>query len=280
MDLVSQFVDARMWFRSNTLVNPKALTDPTDRSPVEVRQGVDQPFGWILAPVEAAVTLLTNLAQTMARRTPEISGGSLNLQGQKEDTGESGIAIFRRQLQRQVIQTALFANHRRSRRLAGQRLMRRIQQAFTTEMTVRLEDEVGEPVLAVLNAADAAGVTKEQYAELRQAAVAAGRPRILRDLSALSFDVVVSDAPVTPTARALQVQQILEFVKAFPDLGKLMADVLIEQSDLPGRNRILKRIQRFMPEYQAPPAAGPGGPGGVPGGPPVPALPPSGAVAA
>ena len=94
-------------------------------------------------------------------------------------------------------------------------------------------------------------------------------------MSALKFDVVISETPATPTARAMALLAVLEILKTLPGLAPAFLDIVVELAELPDRERLLQRVHNLMDPRvlgEAPTGGGvgPGAPKppGVPEGPP------------
>lgn len=160
----------------------------------------------------------------------ETSGVNAPLQGQAA-AGDSGIKVARLQAQGQIITSELFDNYRRSRRLIGKRLAKRVQQTFTGEMTVRLQSDAGGTQFVTLN-------QKEVDAE--------GHQHVVRDIPNLTYDVTISDSPSTPTARAAAAELLLDLIGKFPNLAPALADILVEMTDIPNREQVLERVREVM----------------------------------
>lgn len=193
----------------------------------------------------------------------EISGINADLLGEK-GTDASGIAIARRQQQGQVIATSLFDNHKRSRRLIGQRLCKRIQQVYTREMTIRLDLGAAGTDFVTLNA--------------RRVDPGTGRITVTNNVPDLRYDVTFADAPETPSARMQALQMLLEITQRMPQIAPALADVMIELSDLPNREEVLARVRALLEKQGLIPGAAPPGPTGPTTGARPPAGPPAGGL--
>lgn len=248
MDIVARYCNLRAVAEENSLVNPDALKDPYDTSVIWVRPGKKPPGFLVPDGLAQIVNVLVELSQQMKTAPREVSGVNTDLLGIRGDTS-SGIAIARRQAQGQVIATPYFTNLRRTRKLVGQRLARRIQQRFPTEQIMRLIDDTGQPVTVRVNPVGFGPetfATPEAYRSARQAERDAGRPHILRDPSALKFDVVIAEGPSTPTARQGSLLMLEELVKAAPQILPAVIDVMLELADVPQRPKILQRLEMII----------------------------------
>jgi hypothetical protein len=242
-DIVARLANLRPVVESAALENPAALRDPWSSEPIYLRPG-RQPPGFLTPPVGELVRVLLALADRGRLAVREVSGINTDLLGLKSDDA-SGIAIARRQAQGQVISTVYFDNYRRFRRLLGKRLSRRIQQVYTGQRTLRLVSPEADEITLLVNPVDETAVRGQNY-------------RVLRDLAALDYDIVISEAPSTPSMRATSLLALLEILRVVPALAPALLDVIVELAEIPDRRRILDRVRRLM--------------GGEPGG----ALPPEG----
>ena len=274
VELASTLVNIRPMYETGAVVNPDVLKNPADRSAVEVKPGHWGKVGFLYpSEVGEAVRLLYE-AKTMAKSDMRDTGPNTDLLGIKSESS-SGIAIARRQAQGQTQVTPYFTAFRRTRKLCYERLARRIQQHFTLEKTLRLRNEIGKSVLVRINPME---FRREDYDKdaLRQARVAARQangPLILRDVEALKYDIVISDGPITPTARAAMAEQLLAVAEKFPEAKMILLDVIFRMiPDLPDRPLLVERATRLramqgvIPPEEAglPPVAAP-----APGMPPV-----------
>lgn len=284
MDIIARYSNIRPMAEEGSVINPVALADTSSTDPVYYKRGQNAP-GWYAPPLAELSRVLVELALQMRMAIREIPGINPDLLGLKSDDS-SGIAIARRQQQGQVISTSFFSNLKRTRKLLGQRLAARIQEVFTTEQTLRLTTDSGTPVTVRLNPREYKHLTATQFKEFRQQQPDPSAPKILRDVSALKYDIVISESPATPTARHTALLALLEIVDKLPQLLPDMIEEIVELADIPNRAKILQRLQARMAALNAPPA--PSG-GGVPVGgvsasagagtaamamPPVPAVPP------
>lgn len=284
LDILGRFVNLRPLVPKGSLVNPRALDNPDDTSPIlyDAEQGKGPPT-WFVPPLAELARVLTEVALQMKVNMREVSGVNTDLLGIRGDDA-SGIAIARRQAQGQVIATLFFDNLRRTRKYIGQRLAKRIQQVYTRERVVRLTNDYGEPVLVRVNPAEFRITDelkadkkkmREQWREfVAKQAQEAGKPQVLRQVDSLEFDVVITDAPTSPTARAQVRQELIDMVKSLPEVyGPILLPSILEMSDFPGRGKVLAKIRAL--ETAGVPPGGPGGPGTPPAPGLVPTAPPA-----
>lgn len=272
LDILATYANIRPMGEQTALENPQTLKDPWSREPIWLKSGHQGP-GWYVPPLAELFGVLTRAGDRNKLAIRESSGINTDLLGIKSDDA-SGIAIARRQAQGQVISTVFFDNYRRFRRLVGQRLARRIQQVFSTERTMRLTNEVGGEVFVTVNPV---GMANLSPAEAKTAA-AEKKQTILRRIDQLKYDVVISEAPSTPTMRATSLLALLEIIRVVPAMAAAVMDIIVELAEIPDRARVLERVRQIMGIGGGPPnvAMGGGGPepnvpppAGAPGRPPL-----------
>lgn len=249
IELAAKYASMRPMAEEGALLNPESLQTPGDQSVLQVRPGKMGAVGWFEPRGLAEATrVLQAISDDMEQTMLEI-GPNQEMLGQS-GSPDSGIAIARRQMQGMVMSLSYFDNHKRARKLIAERTARRIQQTSTMERTVRLMGGDGRPLTIRLNPAEFRrnGYDKEALKRLRaEAAADPLKPRILRDVESLKFDLVVSEAPATPTARSALIEQLLKVVEKFPAIFPLVADVVFGLlPDLPDRPTVVQRIRQWM----------------------------------
>jgi hypothetical protein len=282
LELAQKYASMRPMVEDNVLLNPEALQNPGDQSVLHVRPGRMAGLGWFQPRgLVEAVNVLESLNEDMKQVMLEI-GPNQELLGQRGQTA-SGIAIARRNMQGQTISLPYFDNHRRTRKLVAERTAKRIQQSFTMERTIRLVGGDGRPMSVTLNPGE---FRREQYdkdrlKQLRQEMMSDPlKPRILRDVESLKFDIMISEAPATPTARAALIEQLMNVLQQYPDFLPIVADIVFTLlPDLPDRPMLIQRIHQWQAQHGVqvegmPPPMPPGMPSttppGMPPGQPMP----------
>jgi len=265
IDILTRLANMRPILEENTLVNPTTLNTMQDTSPITVRPGKTPP-GWFVPPLGDLFRVLTIESDRMKVFMRESSGINTELLGVKDDA-TSGIAIARRQAQGQVIATVFFDNYRAFKRRVNERLARRIQQVFTAEQTFRLTNEIGESIAVKINPVEGRGKTRDEFARIQAGQEKTDRQRVLRNLQDfLKYDVIISDAPSTPSMRMMQLLGLLEVLRTMPALGPLVMDKVVELLDIPDKPEIMARVRAALGAAagggQAPLPSGPGSSGG------------------
>ena len=268
LDLVSRWSKIRRVAEENSVVDVRSLDDPLAETTIWTKVGSQPPRWDIPAGLPELSRLLLGISDSMKINIHQTSGINTDLLGTTEDASSSGIAIARRQAQGQVIATEFFDNHRLAGEIIAQRLARRIQQKFTLDEFVRLTNEIGEPVVVRLNPTEYKSMEGSKWKETR-ATLPTDGPRILRDVTKLKYDLVMSETPATPTQRSEGLRVLLEIVGKAPSFLPILADKIIELTDgIPNRHEIIQRVRQMQGlDAEGKPLPPPTAPGGMPGGP-------------
>ena len=267
-DLVARLAVLRIAYYANSLENPETLKDMFSTEPIAVRPGHQMP-AYLVPPLGELVSVLKTIGDRNKMSIREISGINTELLGLETDQA-SGIAIARRQAQGQVISTVWFDNYRQFRRLLGQRLARRIQQVYTMERTLRLTGPDGAAMMVKVNPLEAREMAPEEFARYKEEQGKLGdlRPRILKDVSSLKYDVVISEVPTTPSQRATSLLAVLELLKVFPGIAQALIRPALELAELPDRARVLQDVDALLAGQPPGPASAGTKPPGAPEVPP------------
>ena len=277
LDILIQYGNMRPMYEQGALENPATLEDMWATKPVVTRPGHEKP-GWYSAPVAELFRVLTGEGERHELFMRKTSGINTDLLGLREKGDPSGIAIARIQAQGQVTATTWFTHFRAFKRQFGRRLARRIQQVYTYERVVRLTNDLGEPFQVSLNPLDFKGKTRDEIGRMQMDP----RRKVLKDVSALEFDIKISEAPATPTMRGMSLLAVLEIVKTAPTLGLVFLDTIVELADVPDKAAKVQAVRQIqasqglaggpaVPANGQPPGAGATAPppGAPPGGPPL-----------
>jgi hypothetical protein len=277
IDLVVRWGKIRRVAEENSLDprSEQAINDPLAEGVLWYRTGKQPPTWDVPQGVADLTRLLIGLADQMKVNMKETSGINASLLGNERDQSASGIAMARRQAQGQIIATEVFDQYRWATQIFGQRLGRRIQQKFTGDEYIRLTNDVGASLLVHMNPSQISRLENpdERKSEVKKWRAAARnditKPAILADVSKFKWDLVLSETPSSPTARAEALEALLKLINSVPNFAPVLADKLIAMTDgIPDKPEILARIQAMMQaqfgpimEGQAPPPAPPGSEG-------------------
>lgn len=248
IDVLARWANMRPMYPKGSLEDPRVLEDHTSTAAIMYNPTPSGAPGWYVpAGLDIIARGLIEVAAQMKLAMREITGINTDLLGMRGDDS-SGIAIARRQAQGQIISTIYFDNFKRSRKIIGQRLARRIQQVYTTERILRLIDpDTGDHVRVLLNPAEARTLDPDQLEQwVEQQRDATGRPYVLRDVAALTYDVTISESPSTPSARATALLALLEIVGKMPSILPAVVDVILDLADIPDKPKILRRVREIM----------------------------------
>ena len=278
MDVLARFGAMRRMATENTIVDTRNLDDMWSTKTIWVKPGATPP-SWDTPPMGELLKALFTAGDRGKLSVREVSGINTDLLGIKGDDA-SGIAIARRQAQGQTISTVYFDNFRQMKRNFGRRLAKRIQQVYSYEKTVRLTSPTGEGdiVLKVnpienkkrdqegrLQEAGSLGIQEDQAEQ--QGPMSRIKPKVLRDVSSLDYDILISETPATPTMRSMALLALLEIIGKVPAIAPAVMDIIIDLSDIPDRDRVKQRVIGLMRAQGLLP---PDEMGGMPGGPPPP----------
>ncbi|KKM79424.1 hypothetical protein LCGC14_1350120, partial [marine sediment metagenome] len=117
-------------------------------------------------------------------------------------------------------------------------IAKRVQQVYTSEQIIRLDAGLGQSEFVTINR--------------KTIDMDTGRISVERDIPSLRFDVEISDSPSTPTARASALVMLLDLIQKVPALAPALADIIVELTDIPDRDRVLQRVRAVMAQAGVP----------------------------
>lgn len=145
----------------------------------------------------------------------------------------SGVAIAQRQQEGDTTTFLYPDNLGRALSYLGRILCDMIPRVFDTERQARILKEDGSTDMIVVNA------SAPQIDEK-------GREKPLYDLSDGEYDVTVTVGPSFASRRAEARAHMIELAKNVPIVGQAAADIIVENSDFPGADKLSKRIRSAM----------------------------------
>lgn len=158
----------------------------------------------------------------------------------------SGRAIMARQREGDVSTFHFIDNHSRAIRHTGKVLIDLIPKVYNTDRIARVIGEDGKPDTVTLVGGDTPSNPE------------AG----IYNLAIGKYDLTVKTGPSFTTQREETVAMLTELVRANRDVAALVGDVIVENMDIPGGDRVVKRLQAMLPpqvrqaeEGQSPEAA-------------------------
>jgi hypothetical protein len=88
------------------------------------------------------------------------------------------------------------------------------------------------------------GQPQEEYAPAEQEIPGLTK---MFDLTAGKYDVTVSSGPSFTTRREESAQQMMEFIRVFPQAAPLIGDLLAKNLDWPGADEVAERLKAMLP---------------------------------
>ena len=147
----------------------------------------------------------------------------------------SGVAIAARQQQGDTTTYLYPDNLGRALGYLGRILADLIPRVMDTEQQVRILKEDGGAEMITINANPEAPPTDDK-----------GRPQPIYDLSQGEYDVTVVTGPNFASRRAEAAAHMIELARGVPMVGQVAPDLIVENMDFPGADKIAKRIQKAM----------------------------------
>jgi hypothetical protein len=145
----------------------------------------------------------------------------------------SGVALGERQQQGTTGNFLFIDNGKIAIEQVGRIALAFIPLIYDTERVVR--------VLNLEGKSDTQEINKEIYNPLL------GTTEILNDITVGQYQVVVEAGKAFATRRQEATEGMLSWSKAFPQQAPLVADLVIENMDVPGGTQIAERIRRSLP---------------------------------
>lgn len=186
----------------------------------------------------------TNLVQLgqMAEQIMGKIGVQPELQGQGSQRFISGRAVQARQFGGQVQVTRFFDQLRMTRKLLGEILVSVLPRLYS-ERKIR---EIVDQEMARSPEGAMAGLIASAQGSNEEAALTGQDP--VNDLIARArknrYDIVVEDAPASPTQRQAAFQEMVQIASLFP--GLIDPDMIIEHASVKNKDELLARIQQKM----------------------------------
>lgn len=141
----------------------------------------------------------------------------------------SGRAILARQREGDVSTFVFIDNLSRALRYAGRILVDLIPKIYDTQRVVRVLGEDGSEDFAEINTPMPDG-------------------RMLHDLTTGKYDVTVNVGPSYTTQRVEAADAMLSFAQGNPQFAQLFMDLIAENLDWPGADKIAERAKKMLPQ--------------------------------
>lgn len=144
---------------------------------------------------------------------------------------QSGVAIRQRQLESDMSTSIYADNLAKSIGHCGRIIVDMIPNVYDTKRALRLIGEDKSAEMVEVN-----GITTNEDGEVQILNLALGR-----------YDVRVSTGPSYSTQRQETVENIMEFVKAFPAAAPVVGDLIARNMDWPGADDLADRLKKMLP---------------------------------
>ena len=167
----------------------------------------------------------------------KISGITLEMAGMEENSTNSGVLFAAKQRQGMVSQKFLFDNFAIAKKRLGKQVVQYIQEYYTAERIMRLivSSQSQENGVMVGGTDLGSFPTDQLKAQIEQA---------LESQDLLKFDIEIAESPYSSTARQTAALLMLEMARSQP--GIIPPDLIIDSFDMPGKQKILTRLQQFQ----------------------------------
>jgi hypothetical protein len=169
----------------------------------------------------------------------------------------SGPAIIARQTPGDVGSFAFLDNLSRSIAHSGRVINEMIPEVYDTERDVRLrnvdESETFVPINTTAgNALKNIRKNPDRYFgldpnRLAESMKKEGADARFNDITVGKYDVIVSVGPSYSTARQEASQNLFTLINSMPDKMGIAADILVENMDFPGADRLAARLRKIIP---------------------------------
>jgi Phage P22-like portal protein len=209
------------WYTANLKNRPVLVYNPDPKAPGPPKRE---------HPPEhpAAYTIEAQSAAEDVKRTIGIYDASLG----NRSNETSGVAINQRQIQGDTATYHYGDNLQRSLEYCGRVLIDLIPKVYDNERMIRIVGDDDE----------------EEFIPINQVVMGRdGMPVMVNDLSAGRFDIRVRIGRSADTKRLETADALFNFVRAFPESGPFIADLVAKNSDWPGADEIAKRLRNMVP---------------------------------
>jgi hypothetical protein len=145
----------------------------------------------------------------------------------RDTNAQSGKAIEKKQDQGMTTTNRLFDNHRQAFQLLGEILISLIEQYYSEQKQIRITGHKGKPEWLEVNEPQPDG-------------------SIVNDITASKADFIVSEDDYNESLRQSMFETLSEMVtKIDPQIGMQLLDLVMDLSDLPGKEEIVNRIREI-----------------------------------
>lgn len=160
------------------------------------------------------------------RRYIESTGGVTDEMMGRESNAQSGKAILARQDQGHAVTAELFDNLRMSMQLAGEIMLSLVEQYYTERKTIRILGDRGQAQYMTVNEEQEDG-------------------SVLNDITERQADFQVDAMNYSASVRQAMFESMMNLLGQIgnPDIAMALLDIIIDVSDLPGKDEMVQRIR-------------------------------------
>ena len=238
--------DSTKWQQANSATLPYVEYDPVPGEPPPQRQ----PFpGVPPGALQEALNASDDMKSILG-----IYDASLGARSNET----SGRAIMARQREGDVSTFNFMDNLNRAIEHLGRILVDLIPKVYTKERIIRCINEdgstyavpVNQPVMPVQDAQQTPGQPPQQFQpvppEAQQDPQTAALVKFF-DLTSGKYDVTVAAGPSFTSRREESAEQMMEFIRVFPQAAPLIGDLLAKNLDWPGADEVAARLKAMLP---------------------------------
>lgn len=233
--------DAAKWSTANVKSHPYIEYDPVGNEPPPQRQAF---AGVPAGALQEAANASDDMKSIMG-----IFDASLGAKSNET----SGKAILARQREGDTSTFNFIDNRNRAVEHIGRIIVDLIPQVYTVPRILRCIREDGEtydvPVNQPVQAQPGAKPDMpEQFAPAPE--MIEGMTKMF-DLTVGKYDVTVTAGPSFTTRREESAEQMMEFIRLYPQSAPIIGDLLAKNLDWPGADQIAERLQAMLPPQAA-----------------------------
>jgi hypothetical protein len=240
--------DAAKWQTANTDTHAYLEYDPVAGEAAPSRQ----PFSGVPAgALQEAMNASDDLKNIMG-----LHDASMGAQGNET----SGKAIIARQREGDVSTFNFADNRNRAIEHTGTILVDLIPKHYDVARIVRCIKEDGstysvpinQPAMPVQNPQQAPGQPQEEFIQAPPDLPPEMQGLVkMFDLTTGKYDVTVAAGPSFTTRREEAANQMMEFIRVFPQSAPLIGDLLAKNLDWPGADEVAERLKAMLPPQAA-----------------------------
>ena len=190
-------------------------------------------------PYPTGVIQMEKMADDSVRR---VSGVTLEMAGMEQSNSNSGVLFAAKQRQGMVGQKFMFDNFALAKKRLGKQIIAYIQEMYSADRIMRLLENLAQkdPTLQVAGT-DLGQFQREQLKQVIQQA--------LDNKELTKYDIEIAESPFSSTSRQANAMLLLEMARMYPT--EVPPDVIIDAFDIPGKQKIIARIEQQRQQLAA-----------------------------